>query len=113
MMLSVINIILIYSLIVSESKNEMRILIQLGYTPKMVYDFFARKFYFMFSIQMLISLVFYSGIAYLIYNFTNNLGHNLNLFEWPSLVIGFALILINITIFRHDLNKALLKYSYS
>jgi hypothetical protein len=113
MMLSIINIILIYSLIVSESKNEMRILIQLGYTPKMIYNFFAGKFYFMFTIQMLISVVIYGIIAYITYEFTNNLGHKLNFFEWPSLLIGVVLVLINILIFKRDLNKALLKYSYS
>ena len=113
MMLSVINIILIYSLIVSESKNEMKILIELGYTPKMIYSFFSRRFYSMFTIQMIISLLLYSTIAYLTYIFTTDLGHDFNFFEWPSLVIGFILVLINVAIFKHDLNKALLKYSYS
>jgi hypothetical protein len=113
MILSVINIILIYSLIVSESKNEMRILIQLGYTPKMVYNFFAEKFYVMFFIQVLISLILYSIIAYITYLFTDNLGHRLNFFEWPSLVIGLVLVIINLGIFRRDLTSALLKYSYA
>lgn len=113
MMLSIINIILIYSLIVSESKNEMRILIQLGYTPKMVYHFFASKFYSMFFIQLAVSLAIYGLVAYVTFQFTNNLGHNLNIVEWPSLLIGVVLISINILIFRRDLNKALLKYSYS
>ena len=113
MLLSIINIILIYSLIVSESKNEMKILIELGYTPKMIYSFFSQRFYFMFTIQVVMSLLFYSLIAYLTYVFTTDLGHDLNFFEWPSLVIGLTLVLINISIFKRDLNKALLKYSYS
>lgn len=112
MLLSIINIILIYSLIISESKQEMRILIQLGYTPKMLYDFFAKRFYSMFIGQIVASLMIYGIILYIIHSFTSNLGHELNIFEWPSLLIGLVLILINIYIFKKDLNKALLKYSY-
>ncbi len=112
MLLSVINIILMYSLIVSESKNEMKLLIQLGYTPKMVYRFFSKKFYKMFFIQTAVSLLIYGVIAYMTYVFTHGLGHELPFFQWKSLVIGLVLVLINVFIFRRDLNKALLKYSY-
>ncbi len=111
-LLSIIVMELNYALIFAESKEEMKILIQLGYTPQMIFSFIWRRFIKSLIIPVLISLLIYLAFAYKSQALMEMTGFETSLLNHIAIATGTILITSVVFLFKIELNKVLNKYSY-
>lgn len=111
-LLSIIVMELNYALIFAESKEEMKILIQLGYTPQMIFSFIWRRFIKSLIIPVLISLLIYLAFAYKSQALMEMTGFETSLLNHTAIATGTILITSVVFLFKIELNKVLNKYSY-
>ena len=101
-----------YSLVLAESRNEMKTLIQLGYTPKMISSFIWKTFIMTISITSSIAYSIYVIYTFKAQSLLSLTGFNTPLINIYAVLIGTLLITTVIVMFKIDLNKVLHKYSY-
>lgn len=111
-LLSVASVLLSIALIIAESKNEVRLLLELGYTRGMLSRYFLRNL----SVLLALEVVVTSVIFYLINNIMNDQIVQLG-YELPQQISGFTVILgvvllvVNVLVYYINLKGMLRKYS--
>ncbi len=111
-LLSIIVMELNYALIFAESKDEMKTLIQLGYTPKMIFSFIWKRFIKSLIIPIVISTSIYLAFAFKAQSLMYMTGFETPLLNYIALGTGSVLVISVVFLFKIELNKVLNKYSY-
>ncbi len=110
--LSIVNIILFFSLLISEAKNEVKLLLELGYTSNKIAFYFVRYLIILVAIEVSFTMgIFITFNSFFNAYLSNHLGYELDTFVHtiPFLLTTF-LVAIKIIIFWLDLNKILKRY---
>ncbi len=110
-LLSLIIISMSFQLILSESKEEIKLLLQLGYTAQILAKFLQKSFIRFMLLYSVLGMVFASLLIYIFYEFMQTRGvSHLALFE--PLIIVFGLLFITLTLFYNlwNIRKLVSKY---
>lgn len=109
--LSFINIVLSFDLIISKSQEDVKLLLEIGYTPQHISGFFNKHLLILIGILSVISLTISFIINHFIQQKLNSLGYN----DQPYISIITILCFLVITIgtvskFRFDIKRIIKKY---
>jgi hypothetical protein len=111
-LLSLIIISMSFQLILSESKEEIKLLLQLGYTAQILAKFLQKSFIRFMLLYSVLGMVFASLLIYIFYEFMQTRGvSHLALFE--PLIIVFGLLFIGLTLLYNLWNIRSLVNRYS
>ena len=110
-LLSLVIVSMSFQLILSESKDEIRLLLQLGYTSKILANFLQKSFVKFMLLYAVLGICLSIALIYIFYEFMQTRGvSHLTLFE--PLTIFFALVFISITLVYNlwNINKLVREY---
>ncbi|GAB4129364.1 MAG: hypothetical protein OHK0045_07300 [Raineya sp.] len=102
-LLSLVIVSMSFQLIMSESKDEIRLLLQLGYTSKILANFLQKSFLRFISFYAILGIFLTAAFIYIFYEFMQTRGvAHLQLFE--PLTVLFGSVFIGLTILYNILN---------
>ena len=109
-MLSIVNIILSFSLVISESRHEVRLLLELGYTTNMIAKYMMRYLFIISGIETLLVLFIFFTFNFLFNNYLTTMGYEIETaVRILPIVLIISLVGLNIALFWRELNKVLQK----
>lgn len=108
--LSIVNVILSFSLVISESRHEVRLLLELGYTTKMIAKYMMRYLFIISGIETILVFGIFFTFNTLFNNYLTTMGYDIaaTVRILPLLLI-LCLVILNIGLFWRELNKVLKK----
>jgi hypothetical protein len=110
-LLSLVIISMSFQLILSESKDEIRLLLQLGYTSAMLAKFLQKSFLRFMLIYALLGFVLVGVLIYIFYEFMQARGvSHLALFEPLTIIFGLAFIAVTISYNLWNISKLVKNY---
>jgi hypothetical protein len=110
-LLSLVIISMSFQLILSESKDEIRLLLQLGYTSAMLAKFLQKGFLRFILIYSLLGFVLVGVLIYIFYEFMQARGvSHLTLFEPLTIIFGLAFIAVTISYNLWNISKLVKNY---
>lgn len=111
-LLSVASVLLSIALMIAESKNEVRLLLQLGYTRGMISRYFLKNLSILLAVEVVITTI----IFYVINNMMNEQITEFG-YELPqpisvyTIALGVTLLAVNVLVYYINLKGMLKKYS--
>lgn len=109
--LSFINIVLSFDLIISKSQDDVKLLLEIGYTPKHISKFFSKYLFVLIGGLSLIALIISISINHFIQQKLAELGYTEHPYISTITIISFILIIAGtITKFKLDIRKIINKY---
>ena len=109
--LSFINIVLSFDLIISKSQEDVKLLLEIGYTPKHISHFFNKRMMILISMLSGISLIIALIINHYLQNNLISLGYTDQPYLSYNTFVSFILIISGtFTKFRIDISQIIKKY---
>jgi hypothetical protein len=110
-LLSLVIISMSFQLILSESKDEIRLLLQLGYTSAMLAKFLQKGFLRFILIYSLLGFVLVGVLIYIFYEFMQARGvSHLTLFEPLTIIFGLVFVAITVAYNLWNISKLVKNY---
>jgi len=110
-LLSLVIISMSFQLILSESKDEIRLLLQLGYTSAMLAKFLQKSFLRFILIYSLLGFVLVGVLIYIFYEFMQARGvSHLTLFEPLTIIFGLVFVAITVAYNLWNISKLVKNY---
>ncbi|MDX1904765.1 MAG: hypothetical protein SFU27_11455 [Thermonemataceae bacterium] len=110
-LLSLVIISMSFKLILSESKEEIRLLLQLGYTYQMIAQYLYKSFIKFIATYSLVGFGLVSGLIFLLYEYLQKRGvSHITLFEPLTLVLALGFIALVLLYNLLTIKKLVRKY---
>jgi len=110
-LLSLVIISMSFQLILSESKDEIRLLLQLGYTSAMLAKFLQKGFLRFMAIYSFLGFVLVGVLIYIFYEFMQARGvSHLTLFEPLTIIFGLVFVAITVAYNLWNISKLVKNY---
>jgi len=101
-----------FALFISEAKHEIKLLLELGYTPNMIGVYFLKKMRKLILIEVGVSFALFIGLAYMIGRFLSKFSSaNLQQLNYVSFGIGALIGLAAFYLFRIRILNIIRKYT--